>query len=285
MTAGCWPVGLRIPGQTGTTNDWSGTIGLLDGKKALITGSRRGIGAAIALKFAAEGADVGLNDVVRDAEADKTMAGVAGLGRKFSWHQADIGNTDQRARMFDEFLEAHGRIDILVNNAVDSRDVPFLEVDEAFWDHLVGHGLKGYVFASQRAAKEMIAQGGGGKIVSISSVHSYRAWPHDSVYGIVKAGLNRMAKSLALDLSGTGINVNCVAPGYIDSRVLPLSEEPNRGGAGYADEAMEWIPSRRGGLPVDIANAVLFLSSSMADYVNGETLLVDGGLLTGGTPS
>ena len=115
---------------------------------------------------------MGLNDVVRDAEADKTMAGVAGLGRKFSWHQADIGDSDQRARMFDEFLEAHGRIDILVNNAVDSRDVPFLEVDEAFWDHLVGHGLKGYVFASQRAAKEMISQGDGGKIVSISSVHS-----------------------------------------------------------------------------------------------------------------
>jgi NAD(P)-dependent dehydrogenase (short-subunit alcohol dehydrogenase family) len=260
-------------------------MGILDGKKALVTGSRRGIGAAIALKLAAEGADVGVNDIARDDDADKTMAAISGLGRRFTWHQADIGESAERERMFDEFLEAHGRIDILVNNAVLSRDVNFLDVTEEFFDHLIGHALKGYVFASQRAAKEMIAQGDGGKIVSISSVHSYRAWPNDSVYGIAKAGLNRMAKSLALDLAGTGINVNCVAPGYIDSRVLTLDQEPDRGGRGYADYAMKEIPSRRGGLPVDIANAVLFLSSDMANYVNGETILVDGGLLSGGTPS
>ena len=95
----------------------------------------------------------------------------------------------------------------------------------------------------------------------------------------------QLGLSLALDLSGTGINVNCVAPGYIDSRVLSLDEEPNRGSAGYADGAMDAIPSRRGGLPTDIANAVLFFSSSMADYVNGQTLTVDGGFLAGGTPA
>ena len=260
-------------------------MGILHGKKSLITGYRRVIGAAIALKLAAEGADVGLNDIDRDAEAEKTMSAVAGLGHKFSWHKADIGDSAQREKMFDEFIEAHGRIDILVNNAVLSRDENFLTVDEEFFDHLVGHGLKGYVFASQRAAKEMIKQGDGGKIISISSVHSYRAWPNDVVYGMVKAGLNRMALSLALDLSDTGITVNCVAPGYIDSRVLSLEDEPNRGGAGYAEGAMEAIPARRGGLPMDIANAVLFFSSSMADYVNGQTLTVDGGFLAGGTPS
>ena len=255
---------------------------MLEGKKALVTGSRRGIGAAIATTLAAAGADVGINDIERDDEAERTMAAVARLDRKFSWHQADIGDTAQRERMFDEFLEVHGRIDVLVNNAVASADIPFLDIDETFWDHLVGHALKGYVFCSQRAAKEMIRQGGGGRIVSISSVHSYRAWPHDTVYGIVKAGLNRMALSLAVDLAGHNINVNCVAPGYIDSRVLPLEEEANRGK--HAEDAMPWIPNRRGGLPTDIANAVLFLASPMADYVNGQTLAVDGGFLAGGTP-
>ena len=255
---------------------------MLEGKKALITGARRGIGAAIATTLAAAGADVGINDVERDDEAERTMAAVARLDRKFSWHEADIGDTAQRERMFDEFLEVHGRIDILVNNAVASDNIPFLEIEEEFWDHLVGHALKGYVFCSQRAAREMIRQGDGGRIVSISSVHSYRAWPDDTVYGIVKSGLNRMALSLAVDLAGHNINVNCVAPGYIDSRVLPLEEEATRGQ--HAEDAMPWIPNRRGGLPTDIANAVLFLSSPMSDYVNGQTLTVDGGFLAGGTP-
>ncbi|MEE8362743.1 MAG: SDR family oxidoreductase [Dehalococcoidia bacterium] len=258
---------------------------LLEGKKALITGSRRGIGAATALRLAAEGADVGINDVERDAEAEKTLAAVARLGRRASWHLADIGDTAARERMFDEFLAEHGRIDILVNNAVASADVPFLEVTEEFWDHLVGHALKGYVFCSQRAAKEMIARGEGGRIVSVSSVHSYRAWSHDTVYGLVKAALNRAAKSMAVDLAGTGITSNCVAPGYIDSRVLTAAEEPGRGGPGYADYAMPWIPNRRGGLPEDIASAVLFLVSPLGDYVNGETITVDGGLLAGGVPA
>ena len=257
-------------------------MGLLEGKKALITGYRRGIGAAIATRFAAEGADVGLNDITRDDEAEKTMAAVARLDRQFSWHQADIGDTAERARMFDEFLEAHGQIDVLVNNAVDSQNVAFLDIDEGFWDHLVGHGLKGYVFCSQRAAKEMVRQGSGGKIVSISSVHSIRAWPNDTVYGVVKAGLNRMAKSLAVDLAGTGINVNCVAPGYIDSRPLSLEEEATRGQTALYAEP--WIPCRRIGVPEDIANTVLFLSSPLGDYVNGQTIVTDGGFLAGGVP-
>ena len=257
---------------------------MLEGKKALVTGSRRGIGASIAMKLASAGADVGINDIERDDEAERTLAAVARLDRKFSWHQADIGDSAQREQMFDEFLEIHGRIDILVNNAVGSRPSPhFLEIDEEYWDHLTRHALKGYVFCSQRAAKEMARQGDGGKIVSISSVHSYRAWPHDAVYGIVKAGLNRMALSLAVDLADYNINVNCVAPGYIDSRVLTLEEEDTRGD--HVPYAIPSIPSRRGGVPADIANAVLFLSSPMGSYVNGQTITVDGGFLSGGTPT
>ena len=150
-------------------------MNLLQGKKALITGSRRGIGAGIARVFAENGADVGINDIERDETADSIIAEVEGMGRVASWHLADVGNSDDRSRMFDEFLETHGQIDILVNNAVASADPHFTEITEDFWDFLIGHALKGYLFCAQRAVTEMIKQGTGGSIISISSVHSYRA--------------------------------------------------------------------------------------------------------------
>ena len=260
------------------------TTKLLEGKKALITGSRRGIGAGIAQLFAEHGADVGINDVVRDTEADKAIAAVESLGQKASWHQADVGNADDRTRMLDEFVDEHGRIDILVNNAVASRDMHFTEITEEFWDHLVGHALKGYLFMAQSVANRMIEHGHGGSIINISSVHSYRAWPHDGVYGIVKAGLNRMVLSMAHDLAGKGITANCVAPGYIDSRVLPEDQESGRGNDEYLGSALGFIPSRRGGLPKDIAGACVFLASDLGEYVNGQTITVDGGFLAGGYP-
>jgi NAD(P)-dependent dehydrogenase (short-subunit alcohol dehydrogenase family) len=186
--------------------------------------------------------------------------------------------------MLDEFIEQHGRIDILVNNAVASADVHFTEITEELWDHLVGHALKGYLFLSQSVVNRMIEHGHGGSIINISSVHSMRAWPSDTVYGIVKAGLNRMVMSMAKDLAGTGITANCVAPGYIDSRVLTPEEEPERGSAKNLGSALSFIPNQRGGVPRDIAGACLFLSSDLGDYVNGQTITVDGGYLASGVP-
>ena len=118
---------------------------LLKGKKALITGSRRGIGAGIARVFAENGADVGINDIERDENADGIIAEIEEMGRTATWHQADIGSTYDRNRMFDEFLDAHGQIDVLVNNAVASADPHFVNITEEFWDFLVGHALKGYL--------------------------------------------------------------------------------------------------------------------------------------------
>jgi len=186
--------------------------------------------------------------------------------------------------MLDEFVEQHGRIDILVNNAVASRDMHFTKITEEFWDHLVGHALKGYLFLAQGAVNRMLEHGHGGSIINISSVHSYRAWPHDGVYGIVKAGLNRMVQSIAHDLAGSGITANCVAPGYIDSRVLPEDEEHSRANDDYLGSALGFIPSRRGGFPKDIAGACVFLASELGEYVNGQTITVDGGFLAGGVP-
>ncbi|MBM3949384.1 MAG: SDR family oxidoreductase [SAR202 cluster bacterium] len=257
---------------------------LLEGKKALVTGSRRGIGRAIAVMLAQEGADVGVNDIERDQAAEDTLKMVRSHGRKASWHQADIARLDQVHAMLDAFLREHGRIDILVNNAVATVDKPFLDVTEADWDFEVGNALKGYFFCSQRAAKAMVKQGRGGRIVSLSSVQAHRQWPDKLVYGICKAGVERMTKGMAKELSGTGINVNAVAPGYIDSRLLPPDQEHTRGQTYYTEAAVPWIPADRLGVPDDIAKAVLFLCSPLAGYVSGQTLIVDGGFLTGGVP-
>ena len=258
---------------------------LLEGKKALVTGSRRGIGRGIAVMLAKEGADVGINDVERDQAADDTMQMVRDEGSRASWHLADIASSADVDRMLAEFTEQHGRIDILVNNAVASIKTPFLEITEEDWDFEVGNALKGYFLCSQRAARAMVGQGDGGRIVSISSVHAFRAFPSDTVYGVCKAGLVRMAKSMAVDLAGHDITANCVAPGYIHSRLLPPEDEHLRAGPDRVGFAESWIPSRRGGVPADIAGAVVFLCSDLGAYVNGECITVDGGFLTGGTPS
>ncbi len=257
---------------------------LLEGKKALVTGSRRGIGRGIAVMLAKEGADVGINDVERDEAADDTLRMVRDQGRQASWHQADIASSADVDGMFAEFVEQHGRIDILVNNAVASIKAPFLEVKEEDWDFEVGNALKGYFLCSQRAARAMVSQGTGGRIVSISSVHAYRAFPDDTVYGVCKAGLIRMAQSMAVDLAGHNITSNCIAPGYIDSRLLPPDQEHSRGVSGYFDHALPTIPSRRIGVPADIAGAVVFLCSDLGAYVNGECITVDGGF-SASTPS
>ena len=255
----------------------------LEGKKALITGSRRGIGRGIAVALAREGADIGINDIERDEAAEDTMEMVRAEGRNVSWHLADISKSGEVDRMVDEFMEEHGRIDILVNNGVFSIRGSFLDITEEEWDTRVAVNLKGYFLCSQRAAREMVSGQHGGRIVSISSVHAHRAWPDDMVYGMCKAALLRMTRSMALDLSGRDINCNCIAPGYIDSRVLPPEQEHMRGGEGY-DFPSDWVPARRAGVPADIANVVMFLCSPLGDYVNGECITVDGGLLTGGTP-
>ena len=257
---------------------------LLEGKKALITGSRRGIGRGIADLFAIHGADVGINDVESGEDAEQTVNMVKSHGRAASWHKADIANSSDVNRMFEDFIEEHGTIDILVNNAVASRKNNFLDITEEDWDFEVGNALKGYFLCSQKAALQMTKQGTGGRIVSISSVHALRAFPNDTVYGVCKAGLIRMAQSMAVDLAGHNITSNCIAPGYIDSRPLSLEQEHLRGGLDYAQQALAWIPARRGGVPLDIARAVLFLCSELGDYVNGQCITVDGGFITGGTP-
>tara|TARA_B100000941_G_scaffold281530_1_gene249056 strand:+ start:99 stop:878 length:780 start_codon:yes stop_codon:yes gene_type:complete len=249
-------------------------MGLLEGKKVLVTGARKGIGRGIAYAVAREGADVGINDYIDDEETQKTVKLVESFGRLASKHIGDVSKKKNIDDVIDEFLNVHGNIDVLVNNAImQPQNKPFFEIDEDWWDYMMDLSLKGYFFACQKASKEMIKRGTKGSLISISSVHSYRAVKNWTPYGIAKMGIRRMVKGLAVDLSNTGINSNCIAPGAINASI-PESDkiEPDA-------INMPWLPSGRQGLPSDIANAVIFLSSKMGEYVNGETILVDGGMV------
>lgn len=256
-------------------------MGLLDGKKALITGARKGIGRGIALTLAGEGADVGINDIVDDATSQRAADLVTKRGVKGTFHAGDVSTIDGINAVIDSFIAEHGRIDILVNNAIfPDQSRPLFDTDEAYWDRMMDLSLKGYFFAAQRAAKEMVSQGTGGSIVSLASVHAYVAIEEWTAYGTAKAGLRRMMKGFAIDLKGTGINANCIAPGAI-SNVLPDEDNDDviDGAPHDASRFTDRLPAAKGGLPSDIANAVLYLTSDLGQYVNGETILVDGGMI------
>ena len=257
-------------------------MGMLDGKRALITGARKGIGRGIALILAGEGAHVGINDLVEDEVTEQTQDLIEASGVRGSVHCGDMSQTQSLNGVIADFVEVHGGIDILVNNAImPDQSRSLFEIDETYWDRMMDLSLKGYFFASQSAARHMVDQGSGGRIVCLSSVHAYQAWKDWTPYGIAKAGLRRMVKGLAVDLQGTNITANCIAPGAI-SNALPEQTEAIDGEAHDLDQlpAMKQrIPTPRGGLPSDIANAVLYLTSDLGSYVNGETILVDGGLM------
>jgi len=255
---------------------------LCTGKKALITGARRNIGRGIALALASEGCDIGINDLERDAEAEDTLRQIAAMGRDAEFFQADLADSDQIRSMIDAFVGRFGRIDILVNNAYYTEHMPFLELTEDNWDRTFDVCLKSYFLCSQAAARAMVDQGDGGAIAHISSVHAERVWPSDTAYGVAKAAIDRLMKSMAVDLGKYGIRSNSVVPGYVHTR-YPFGEE--RPAIGSAPENLQQaIPMLRRCTPEDMGRAVAFLCSPHAANISGVALPVDGGFLTTGTP-
>ena len=253
----------------------------LEGKNVLITGARKGIGRGIAITLSEHGANVGINDIVEDEIINKNLSIIEKNGVKASFHKGDVSSITGINSVFDSFINSHKQIDILVNNAIfPDQQCSFFETDEAYWDRMMNLSLKGYFFASQRAAHEMVNNGNDGRIICLSSVHSYVAMPNWTAYGTAKMALRRMVKGIAADLSGKNITANCIAPGAISNR-LPDDIQDNSidGPPHNAENFKNFVPAEKGGLPSDIANAVLYLSSELGQYVNGETLLVDGGMI------
>ena len=255
----------------------------LSDKKALVTGGRRNIGRGIALALAEAGCDIGINDLERDADAEKTLRLIQETGRKASFFHGDISKADQVQSMVDAFLSEFGGIDILVNNPYFAEHKSFLEIPEEIWDRTLDVCLKGFFLCSQRVARAMVEKGTGGCIVSISSVHAARVWLNDTCYGVAKAGILRLTESMAVELAKYSIRCNAILPGYMDTNHVFGTDPPAQGS--IAEHLHRFIPTQRPGTPEDIGRTVVFLCSSAADNITGVSLRVDGGLLvTEGIP-
>jgi len=245
----------------------------LDGKRALVTGASHGIGKAIALAYAREGADVAITYRDREEGALDTARQITELGRQAHVIQAEMTALD--ANVVDQAIAALGGLEILVNNAGGGRNGAFLDLSLDDWRYTLDLCVTAPFILGQRAARHMAAHGGGA-IVHISSVHSTHVWANDTPYGVAKAGLNRLTKSMATELAHLGIRTNCIAPGYIN--IAETDEEQARYDATDGGAA-PWIVAQRTAQPTEIADVALFLASNDASYVNGQTIFVDGGLL------
>jgi glucose 1-dehydrogenase len=246
----------------------------LQGKRAVVTGSRRGIGRAIAVRFAREGADVVINDLDVSGTARETLAAVEAAGRRGVLVQADISRTEDASRLIDEAVRLLGPLDILVNNAGIEMHAPFVEVTEADYDKVLGVNLKGAFFVTQAFVRHLLADKRPGRVINISSVHEEMPFPGFSTYCASKGGMQLLTRDLAVELGQYGITVNGIAPGAIATEInrALLDDKPR------VERLLKQIPLGRMGKTDDVAAVAAFLASPDADYVTGSTYYVDGGL-------
>jgi glucose 1-dehydrogenase len=240
----------------------------LIGKKALVTGSSQGIGQAIALRLAEEGADVIINYASHPETAEETVQSVLKLGRRSAAIQADIGKVDAAQRMVQQSAEALGGLDILVNNAGVEKRASFWEVTEADYDLVLNINLRGAFFATQTFVRHRMEVKQPGKVINVSSVHEDLPFPHFTSY------CARTMRNLSIELAPFGITVNNIAPGAIETPInTRLLNDPVK-----LKALLENIPLARLGKTSDVAGVAAFLASADADYITGATIVVDGGL-------
>lgn len=245
---------------------------LLEDEVAVVTGSSRGIGAATAVKLAEEGADLVINYNSDRASAEETAAKVRELGRKALIVQGNVADSKDAKNLIKSAVEEYGKIDILVNNAGITKDGLILRMKDKDFSDVIDVNLKGTFNCTKNAIKYMMKQHHG-KIVNLSSVVGLMGNAGQANYAASKAGIVGFSKSVAKEVSKRGINVNVVAPGYIDTE---MTEELS---SQVKEDMLENIPLERFGEVEDVANVILFLVSPLASYVNGQTINIDGGML------
>ena len=246
-------------------------MGMLDGKVALITGAARGIGKAIALKFASEGADVAFTDLVINEAAEETISEIAAFGHKVKGYASNAANFDETHTVVEQILQDFGRIDILVNNAGITKDGLVMRMSEAQWDAVIAVNLKS-AFNFIHAVVPGMARQKSGSIINMASIAGQMGNPGQVNYASSKAGLIAMAKSVAKEMGSRGIRANAIAPGFI------VSDMTNALPEAVKEEYLKQIPLRRGGTVDDIADTALYLASDLSSYVTGQVIAVNGGL-------
>ncbi len=248
-------------------------MGLLTGKTALVTGAARGIGKAIALKFAQEGANIAFTDLVIDENGKATEAEIAALGVKAKGYASNAADFAQSEEVVKLVKEDFGSVDILVNNAGITKDGLMLRMTEQQWDAVIGVNLKS-AFNFIHAVIPVMMRQRGGSIINMASVVGVHGNAGQANYAASKAGMIALAKSVAQEMGPKGIRANAIAPGFIDTAMTQeLSEEVRK-------EWMNQIPLRRGGTVEDVANCALYLASDLSSYVSGQVIQVDGGMNT-----
>lgn len=245
---------------------------MLKGKVAIITGSGRGIGKAIALKLAENGADIVINDIPGSDYADETKKEIEALGVKAIVVRGDVRNKDDVDALISQTVETFGKIDILVNNAGITRDGLMIRMSEEDWDMVLDINLKGAFNCIKAAARPMMKQRSG-SIINIASVVGVMGNAGQANYTASKAGLIGLTKTVAKEFSSRNIRANAVAPGFIESHMTDVLPEDVK------KQYFDAIPLSKFGTTEDVAKAVLFLASDLSSYVTGQTINVDGGLV------
>lgn len=244
---------------------------LLEGKVAVVTGAARGIGKAIALKFAAEGANVAFTDLAIDENGLNTQSEIEAFGVKGKGYASNAANFEEAHNVVAEIVKDFGRIDILVNNAGITRDGLMMRMSEQQWDMVININLKS-AFNFVHAVTPIMMKQKGGSIINMASVVGVSGNAGQANYSASKAGMIGLAKSVAKELGSRGIRANAIAPGFIITEMTAvLSEEVKA-------EWAKQIPLRRGGTTEDVANVATFLASDMSAYVTGQVILCDGGM-------
>ena len=247
----------------------------LEDKIAIVTGSSLGIGRAIAVAFAREGASLTINYRSHPEQGKEAVEEIEKSGGKAISVQADVSEPEGVKDLIQQTVQEFGRIDVMVNNAGIEQKVPFLETPLEVWEKVISVNLTGVWIGCQEAARQMVSQGNGGRIINVSSVHEDLPMPTNSPYCAAKGGVRMMMRTIAVELAPHDITVNNIAPGAVETPINKnLDDHPEQ-----RQELISEIPLGRIGRPEDVASVAVYLASDASSYSTGSTFFVDGGMM------